>query len=116
AASRTVRVTFVFANVHHQPRIESAAVQAVRQAEANPIGMLARDRVAARKNLRLYCTRQMHEIDATAAWMRESGRGLRLRLFSVPRAEDFLGRFQHGFRLKITDEQEQAIFRRVKFA
>ena len=116
AASRTVRIALVFANVHHQPRIERAAVQAVGQAELHPIGMLSRDGVAARKNLRLHRTGQMHEINSPPARIRRSRRRFCNRLLSVPRAEHFFGAFQHRVRLKITDEQKQTILRRVKFA
>src|SRR5438045_9618413 len=77
AAARAVGIAVVFADVHHQPRIEGAPVQTIRNAELDPIRMLARDGVASRQDLRLNSARHMHEIHAATSrirWRRESFR------------------------------------------
>src|SRR5271155_718668 len=114
AAPRAVRVALVFANVHHQPRIECAAVQTVGQAELDPIGMLARDGVASCENLRLHRARQMHQMDATPARICRSRENARLRLLPLPRAEHFFDRLEHRVRLKIANEQQHSILRRIE--
>src|SRR5208283_3990024 len=67
AAARAVGVAFVFADVHHQARIESAAVEAVGQGQLEPVGMFAGDGVTTGENLCLHRSRDVHQINAGAA-------------------------------------------------
>ncbi len=78
--------------------------------------MLPRDGVASRQDLRLDRSGHVHQIHAPAARIRRSRSRIRMRFFTGPTAEDFLGGFQHFIRIEIADEQQNRIFRRVKFA
>ena len=72
--------------------------------------------MAATKNLRLYCSRNVHQIHAAAARIRRSGSGWNRGLLAGPRRKDFVDGGQNRFGLEIADEKQHAIFRRVRFA
>jgi len=103
AASRTVGVAFVFADIHHQARIECTTVQTIGEAELYPVRMLAGDRVAAGQDLRLDSCGHVHEIDAAAARICWSGGWFRIRFFASPVAKDFFDGFQHFVRIEIAN-------------
>ncbi len=72
--------------------------------------------MAASKNLRLDRSRHVHQMHPPPAWIRGSRGCVRMRFVSGPCAKDFFGGVQHLLRFEIPDEQQQSIFRRVKFA
>src|SRR5208282_4144625 len=96
AAVWAIGVSFVLANVHHQPRMECAAIQAVCQTQPDPVRMLPGDRVAAYKDLCLHRSGIVHQVNTSALELRQ-GRGcLRCRLLPFPTAEDFLRATEYG--------------------
>src|SRR5262249_19291726 len=113
-AARAVGVALVFADIHDQPRIERAPIEAVRQAKLDPIGMFARDGVSSAENLRLHRSGDMDEIDSAA---RRGERGWRLleeRLLTGPRAKHSFDFLLHACRFEVADNKKNCILRRVE--
>src|SRR6267142_6163146 len=79
AAAGTVGVALVLADIHYQPGIKCPAVQTIREAQLDPVRMLARNGVAARHDLRLNRSRHVHQMHAPPAWIRRSRCRSRLR-------------------------------------
>src|SRR5881398_760741 len=65
---------------------------------------------------RRVCLVHVHQAYAAAARIRGSGSRRSFRSFSGPFAKHFFGSRQYFICIKITDEQQRSIFRRVKFA
>ena len=62
SAARAVGVALLFADIHHQARMECTAVNRIGENGAEPIGIAASDRQIANENLRLNGTWQMNEM------------------------------------------------------
>ncbi len=106
AAARAVGVALILADIHHQARIESTAVEAVGEAEPQPVRMLAGDGMATDEDLGLHRAGIVDKVDAAALRLRRSRELLCGGFLSGPVAKSFFDGFQHGLRIEIADEHQ----------
>ncbi len=93
--------------------MKRAAINRIRQHQAEPIRIAARDGQIAEHHLRLHAAGQMHQVNFAARYCAAARAKSARAARRFPTAENFFDLREHGVRGKIADDDQQRVGRRI---